>query len=488
MPCLSNVSLFYLVSELCGALLLPSAVLVHPSVRLSSSLQTCAPHSILMVTMARHLLPLLALALCCTSLCAAAGPSSSPVRVFSSSRRTRPQKEGRRPTVDETLSKFLLGHGSNVRDLGRLSDNDRARFQREKKPTIKELSAEEARSVYSKSSLAVSMVEKEKKGMEEAVNKATESNAAAKEALNALTVAYTTAAASVREFDKITSAARSRRNSAVVLKKHAQDVVESINKTLVLSALAIIGCSDVINKTRTSADATNARIEQLTLTLGNIKEMRTTLGAADKNTADAEKKAGNTITRANRVLEAARRAERSADAAKAKLAEAVGNAEEADKFMTTAKGYITTDPTRHLLGAALNRGWRLMETAASEAQAAMIKAETAFKSVVESLTEAEEAKKHVKELEEIIKAVQEAAEAELKKHPLPPEGLAVSQTQGESLQQSQQEESAQQSGSQDSTVSTVDPTSGEVSHPSSPAVLAPAVPAPSPAAPGAAGA
>ncbi|KEG06231.1 hypothetical protein DQ04_15121020, partial [Trypanosoma grayi] len=390
-------------------------------------------------------------------------------------------------TKHEYLSLLFYGHGPGVRDFG---PRDRMRpldDDPHKKRNATALDPEDAVDVYYMSSLAVSMTEAGKKGMEEAVTKATEAKTAAEKALTASRLAHTTAFALADKL-RVLKSTTGRQQKADALKKDAQKIFESIENTLNLSALAIANCTDARSKTAEAVAATDGGIEQVKLMLLNLTELKRIFIAAKKNTSIAEESAKHAITRSSEVRRAALRAGGNADEAKAKLAEAVKIVRNANTEIKKAKGYTNTRPPGHLLGDATTKGWKHMVSAAQEALAAVKKAESAFNDAEESLREAERTKKDIEELEEVIKAVQEAAEAELKKNSLTPEGLAESQTQGESLQQSQQEESAQQSGSQDSTVSTVDPTSGEVSHPSSPAVLAPAVPAPSPAAPGAAGA
>ncbi|KEG05494.1 hypothetical protein DQ04_21361000, partial [Trypanosoma grayi] len=382
----------------------------------------------------RHLLPLLALALCCTSLCAAAGDRKPFWQM--PSRFTTENGVKRKLTDEEYYGAFLRGRPHGARDY-----EPRHRImplfdERYEKPNATELSAEDAKDVFGKSSLVVSKAQDGKKKMDKAVKTVFDAMVAAENALSASTLVFATAVESVNKLKALIVLPEVRGQKPTLkqdpkLKEEVPKIIQSINKTSDLFLLAIANFSEVKSKTTAAEEAPKAGIEQVQLTLADVRVLKKRFGAAFENTTAAEDNAEHAIIRAKNVLGPAVRARRNTIEAERFLREAVGN-------MTFAYGYTdAADPTRttqtpkrdaaDMIGKALYR----MRTTEEEARKALEMAKKAFDDAMESLIEARAADMFAEGLEEYARAVQKAAVKEMKKHGLEkdvPKELLVEKT------------------------------------------------------------
>ncbi|KEG08937.1 hypothetical protein DQ04_06141000 [Trypanosoma grayi] len=384
-----------------------------------------------MVTMVRHLLPLLpllALALCCTSLCEASSYSLSwkdlPVvnrrRDKVSKRRERPEGVPRTPWGDYHHISYY-GHGPWIRDYGARDPIRPLNYGRRPRPNTTQLNAEDAKYVHEKSLHAVSVTEDGKRAVEAAQKKAETTQNAAKEAFKASTLANTTANASLNAFEALKKALKGKQTISIAseedsaLKGSLEEAVASINKTVEKSKQAITKFVEAANQTIALATDTNAGVYSLGFALDDAKEIKERFGAAYKNTSAAEDKADSAITSARHVYGYAMSTSTNTDAAKRHLESAVKSAEAAYRVMAAVKTPVSTEITPTISSTEIEKALGHVQTAAKEAHQAMEQAQKALNDAETSLRHAKRAVDHTVTLEGFIKAVEEAALAERKR-------------------------------------------------------------------------
>ncbi|KEG05510.1 hypothetical protein DQ04_21141000, partial [Trypanosoma grayi] len=383
----------------------------------------------MMVTV-RRVVWVLAAALCCTALCVTATATEEPSTgteaiTESGQSETVPaidpvSKKKGTMTLHDFLKKSFYGHGPEFRDYGARDRMKPLYYYRREKPNATKLSADDARYVLKKSSLVVRMAQKGKEEMEKAVKSVIGAAEAAEKALNASTLAFTTALESVNKMVPLYDAVKARRGRGKTvqpetdLKKNATKAFEDINNMFDLFGRAITDCSDAASKTKTAAHAPNAGIAQVTLTLGNVTELKKRFGASHDEAAAAEDHAQHAIKRAKLVLNPALRASDAAVVAKDYLGEAVRYLKSAYAEKSAA---VLTGHTRNAklpAANAMHKTLLRMKRAGEEARKAMAEAQKTYDEAMESLMEAWAAEMFAGGVKEYAEAVQKDAVKEMK--------------------------------------------------------------------------